>query len=1273
VTLHPSSHAGRIVITLVVAGAMAGGVAAEAIQSPVLPPLVRLSENWNPPAFARPEVCGIVVWQGKAGTGRWSDPENWIGGRTPGACDSVFFGSGRSSSIVDVDFHGSVAGLELSRAFQGALILDRDLKVDGRLALSSGTLEQGNSSLSVLSLIQGGGVILGGGAPLWIEEDAAITGGVLVSPSALMRCRRLKILRPGVLRVGLRGKLEIAGNGEPLTGDGWLDTTTNVPNSVECTGEIKVDVTEAAALKAFPDLAQVGLSLSLLQNEDSVFVSLMDSAAGYVYFGTRTEPAYVVKVRLSDFTRVGALALPLADGGITTGAIDASAGVAYFGTNANPGRVIRVDLGSFTTSQSLTLDTGEYLLTAATIDTGAGYLYLGTLQQPPRVIRIDLNTFTRDSGLVASSTTKPIRCAAIDTTSGYAYFGTGASGDIGGVLKLRLSDFTVVGAIDLEDGEYGAVSAAIDSGNSRLYLGTRGHPGRVVKIDLQTFTRADSLTLESGEVEPTSAIIDTARGFVCFGFNSRPGRVVKIDLSTFSRSSGLILNVGEDYLRAASYEPATGFAYFSGTTQGPYPSKVVRIDTSNLTEAGTISLKMGENFADAAAIDLENGYAYFATTGRIVKIRLADFVRVGAVTYSPGVTAFHPNFAAIDTSAGYAYFDDKYMFPGSVFRIDLSNFTLAGQLSLLDGEDDPRAGVIDRANGFLYVGTYTSPGQVVKIDLNDFSRVGAIALDSGEDKIWKAVIDEADGYACFVTYTSPAQLVKIDLATFSRVGAVTLEAGQDKSQATVIDPLTDMVYVATFTEPSDIVKVDASEMTIVDSVTLPAMPEVASGAIDLIGGAALFGTFSPAKVLRIRLSDLVTTGQVDVIESWISLVSAVLDPVAGYAYFGSSSYPARIVKIGIGSDCRETYALTNGKWKQIALPCEPRTNTVAGVFGDDGMGIYGTDWAMIEHDTATNSYRDLQLVDPLEKNKGYWIRTISGDHIVGNEGSGSDESLPYDIAIFGDEGGLLNMIGHPFISSVDWSMVEVDVGDGVFVKMTSLSDLEATRVFSSQKWEFNGNTYDLCDARVLCDDPSLSSFDGFWIEAYADTTLRIPPAAVDRPTRRRPETDLGPGEWYIRLSAEDAAGGLLDRSNFIGELANAEDGRDSRDAAELPPFGSEYLALVFPHPEWSGEAADLTADFRRLGSEGVWRIELRTDNPREVDLTWQGGGAVGQILERAQLIDVDNGVTIDLSATSTYRLQMAGSVHRLTLDVPAKTFSDGFESGDTSIWTSTVQ
>jgi hypothetical protein len=167
---------------------------------------------------------------------------------------------------------------------------------------------------------------------------------------------------------------------------------------------------------------------------------VIDTVNGFAYLGTYL--GVVVKVRLSDLTRIGAVAV----------------------TNVP--------------------------LFSAVADPNAGYAYFGTTGSTVR--RLRLSDFTSDSGVDLGSIQKDLRSAAIDTVNGFAYFGTFTSP--GRVAKINLTNFGSAESIALNAGEDYLISAVVDPANGFAYFGTLTQPGIVVKIDLAATTRIFSIS-----------------------------------------------------------------------------------------------------------------------------------------------------------------------------------------------------------------------------------------------------------------------------------------------------------------------------------------------------------------------------------------------------------------------------------------------------------------------------------------------------------------------------------------------------------------------------------------------------------------------------------------------------------------------------------------------------------------------------------------------------------------------------------------------------------
>ena len=135
---------------------------------------------------------------------------------------------------------------------------------------------------------------------------------------------------------------------------------------------------------------------------------------GFAYFGTYTYPGVVVKVRLSNLTRVGALTLDWGEHQLFSAVIDQPNGFAYFGTFTDPGIVVKVRLSDFTRVGALTLNIGENQLTSSVVDQPNGFAYFGVNTSPGKVIKVRLSDFTRVGTLILNSGENQPLSAVID-------------------------------------------------------------------------------------------------------------------------------------------------------------------------------------------------------------------------------------------------------------------------------------------------------------------------------------------------------------------------------------------------------------------------------------------------------------------------------------------------------------------------------------------------------------------------------------------------------------------------------------------------------------------------------------------------------------------------------------------------------------------------------------------------------------------------------------------------------------------------------------------
>ncbi len=437
-------------------------------------------------------------------------------------------------------------------------------------------------------------------------EVASSYSGVVVQAASVTTMTG-SLLLDGTFRLGANGKLLLTDSGEPLSGAGTLDTTTNTPNTVEYKGGDDVALAAGAPVASYHNLTLTppgGLSRSavFVCNSDEQYADMVaiDQAAGYLYIGSKNSPAKIAKVRLSDYTRVGSLTLASGENDVGPAVVmDSANGFMYLGTRTSPARVVKIRLSDFTRVGAITLNTGENNLWAATLDAANGYAYFGSRTSPGIVVKVRLSDFARESALTLASGENEVLGACTDSAAGYAYFGLQTYP--GKVVKVRLSDFTKVGTLTFNTGEDRIRNAVIDAANGFAYFGTRTSPGKVVRVKLSDFTRDAALAMNTGENELYSAVMDAAGGYAYFGTYTNPGSVIKVKLSDFTRTDSVTFGYNEKYLDTACIDPASGFAYFATDN---WTGKVVKVNLSYVSAKWT----------HAAALDVNGNLAIGAGT-----------------------------------------------------------------------------------------------------------------------------------------------------------------------------------------------------------------------------------------------------------------------------------------------------------------------------------------------------------------------------------------------------------------------------------------------------------------------------------------------------------------------------------------------------------------------------------------------------------------------------------------------------------------------------------
>jgi len=194
----------------------------------------------------------------------------------------------------------------------------------------------------------------------------------------------------------------------------------------------------------------------------------------------------------------------------------------------------------------------------------------------------------------------------------------------------------------------------------------------------------------------------------------------------------------------------------------------------------------------------------------------------------------------------------------------------------------------------------------------------------------------------------------------------------------------------------------------------------------------------------------------------------------------------------------EAYSLSSNSWKLVSLPCQPSSNnsTVTGIFGNNGIGEYGTDWYVYRYDIALNKYVALEADNTVSQGTGYWIIQTTGETVLLNMPTDSASPPITKSASCSTSQGCFeiplvtranatqwNLLGNPFSNSKplnDIRVVSSDLSTNNICKdinSCTLEEAEAKGLISSNLWHYVDSNVGY---EALKTGDSTSPWDGFW-------------------------------------------------------------------------------------------------------------------------------------------------------------------------------------------------
>ncbi|MFC4822013.1 BACON domain-containing protein [Dokdonella ginsengisoli] len=623
--------------------------------------------------------------------------------------------------------------------------------------------------------------------------------------------------------------------------------------------------------------------------------AVIDPTGHYAYFGTSSPPGQIVKVDLRTWERVDAITL--LDGAgedaerfLFTAIMDPAGRYAYFGTGTYPGRVVKIDLERFERVGSVTLEFGEDVLRSAAIDPTGRFGYFGADSSPVRIVKVDLETMQRVGSVDLEEGTEGLAGgAAVDPAGQFGYFAAG----FGTVVKIDLASFTLSERLDTGIGTFFS-PALIDPAGQFIYFGTYSDPGQILKIDLASFSIVDTLTLGPGEARPLSAAMSADGTIAYFGTQqTTPGRVIKVDLANFTRVDAITLDEGEDDVRATMLDPSGGTLYVSTAT---FPGKVVRLvdvayDCALPDWAGATPGSGSVAAGSSQTVDVG-----FDAGGLGVGRHQAALCLQSNDPATPRVAVpLTAEVRVADVAPARLSFDVVRGGTGSD-TLSIANHG-SGDLAWAVTQADPAQGCGTPAAaswlGASPAGGSIAPGGTTAVGVT----VDITALAAGS-YAWLLCVDTGSGA------DAQTRSVAVDLRVSEPVPAFTVDPGSlsmtlppDQSGSWDLALRNDGAGTLDWTVLSGSFAPYLKDSLLLENAALPT-----AAVMDPAGRYAYFGTNSiPARVLKIDLTSFETVAAITLPAGEDMLRSAVIDAAGRYAYFGTFTDPGKVIRIDLNS------------------------------------------------------------------------------------------------------------------------------------------------------------------------------------------------------------------------------------------------------------------------------------------------------------------------------------------------------------------------------------
>jgi hypothetical protein len=325
-------------------------------------------------------------------------------------------------------------------------------------------------------------------------------------------------------------------------------------------------------------------------------------------------------------------------------------------------------------------------------------------------------------------------------------------------------------------------------------------------------------------------------------------------------------------------------------------------------------------------------------------------------------------------------------------------------------------------------------------------------------------------------------------------------------------------------------------------------------------------------------------------------------------YVKTDAFEIPTDRIGLG--------IKAAQYKIFSMPYKLASLSVASVFDEVAKPI--NDYLKVGgYNTANNSYSE----NPdFVRGAGYWLSLrntvavkIDAETELYHRGNLFEMNLKNG----------WNLIGNPYPVEISWNDVKAFPGNTGAPSLLKI---------------WNGST-------GYGDGDALQPFQGGWVKADADVTIKIPfkgQTALGGRIQSGESTDLSEANWKIKLNIMQSE--LGNQLGAFGMNANSIDGMDANDDFNPPPIGGSPeinfslvrvpTALVrVPTNQTDPTNHSLAKDIVQPNDEMVWAFQVK-GNEEQSELSWSEGISTGG--KDLVLLDEENLSVVDMAALSRY-------------------------------------